>query len=123
MTRTILLVDDDMIFGATLGRQLSEAQYDVVTTRGSIAALRQLETDRPIDLLLADLKLPDGQPHGVALSKMARLRRPGLPVIFMSGFPGLVREARLDEPVFEKPFHVGVLLDVISLRIGSGARR
>ncbi len=114
---TILMVEDDPTFAEALDRGLRAARFDVVAVRDSFAALRLLESDRPVDMLLTDIKMPDGQPHGIALSLMARRQRPSLPVIFMSGYPDLVKDAGLDETVFAKPFNLGVLVDAIRQRL------
>lgn len=110
---TILLVEDDPAFAEALDRGLRAACFDVVTAADSLAALRLLESDAPLDVLLTDIKMPAGQPHGIALSLMARRQRPRLPVIFMSGYPDLIRDAGLDETVFAKPFHLAVLVEAI----------
>jgi CheY-like chemotaxis protein len=114
---TILMVEDDPTFAEALDRGLRAARFDVVRAPDSLAALRLLESDRPVDMLLTDIKMPEGQPHGIALSLMARRYRPALPVIFMSGYPELVRDAGLDEAVFAKPFNLAVLVDAIRQRL------
>ncbi len=119
---TILLVDDDAMFASALYHRLCEESFEVVTAVDAMEALRHLESDRRLDLLLTDIKMPHGQPHGIALSMMARMRRPKLAVIFMSGYPALIKEGRIDEPVFEKPFNVGVLVDAIRLQLGAFER-
>jgi hypothetical protein len=48
-------------------------------------ALVVLEGDIPVDLLVTDIYFP-GQIHGFALARMARLRRLGLKVLYVSGF-------------------------------------
>ncbi len=119
--RTILLVEDDANFAVALDAYLKEASFAVVHANDSLEALRHLESNHLIDLLVADIQMPDGQPHGIALSMMARLRRPKLPVIFMSGYPGLIKDGRLDEPVFEKPFKPKLLVEAIRARLGLDA--
>jgi CheY-like chemotaxis protein len=114
---TILMVEDDPAFADALDRGLRAARFDVVAVNDSLAALRLLESDRPVDMLLTDIKMPEGQPHGIALSLMARRQRPSLPVIFMSGYPDLIKDAGLDEPVFAKPFNLTVLVDAIRQRL------
>ena len=121
--RTILLVEDDPTFAYALDRRLREASFEVIHAANSLEALQHLESGHPLDLLLADIQMPEGQPHGVALSMMARLRWPRLPVIFMSGYPRLIREARIDEPVFEKPFDLGSLVEAIRSRLHIGSAR
>jgi CheY-like chemotaxis protein len=119
---TILLVEDDARFASALDRHLREERFEVVSTVDSLEALRLLESNRRVDLLLTDIKMPEGQPHGIALSMMARVRRPKLPVIFMSGYPGLIKEGRIAEPVFEKPFNLGVLVDAIRVQLAARPR-
>ncbi len=119
--RTILLVEDDEDFAVALDACLKEASFDVLHAVDSLAALQHLESPHLIDLLVADIRMPDGQPHGIALSMMARLRRPKLPVIFMSGYPGLIKEGRIDEPVFEKPFRPSLLVEAIRTRLSVDA--
>jgi len=115
--RTILVVEDDQMFAYALDRCLREADFEVIRAAGSLEALGHLESGHRLDLLLADLHMPAGQPHGIALSMMARIRRPRLPVIFMSGYPSLIKEGRIDEPVFEKPFSLGSLVEAIRARL------
>jgi CheY-like chemotaxis protein len=117
--RTILVVEDDQTFAYALDRRLREADFEVIRAAGSLEALGHLESGHRLDLLLADIHMPVGQPHGIALSMMARVRRPRLPVIFMSGYPGLIKEGRIDEPVFEKPFDLSSLVEAIRARLHS----
>lgn len=110
---TILMVEDDPAFAEALDRGLRAARFEVVVAANSLAALRLLETDQRVDMLLTDIKMPDGHPHGIALSLMARRQRPALPVIFMSGYPDLVRDAGIEDTVFTKPFNLAVLVEAI----------
>ena len=57
-------------------------------------ALEMLESDEPIDLLLTDIVMPD-RVNGMALTRMARMRRRDIRLIYLSGYdiPGLEREA------------------------------
>jgi hypothetical protein len=52
---------------------------------------------------------------------MARRQRPSLPVIFMSGYPDLIKDAGLDETVFAKPFNLAVLVEAIRQHLQSPA--
>lgn len=45
-------------------------------------ALRALEGAETVELLITRVQFPVGTPHGIALVRMARQRRPGLKVIF-----------------------------------------
>ena len=100
--RHILLVDDDKIFGAAVGKTLRNAGFQVTIAADFRVALEVLEDVPPLDLLLADIVMPAGV-NGLALSRMARLRRPNLKVVYMTGYsiPGIEREAL--GPILLKP--------------------
>jgi len=53
------------------------------------AALAILEGERAVDLLVTDVVLP--QVHGFFLARLAAVRRPGLPVLYISAVPDLPR--------------------------------
>ena len=82
MPSTILIVDDEKNILATLSRALEIEGYatdTAATARDALEALGQ----KPVDLVLLDVKLPDGDGLDV-LAEIAR-RQEGLPVIMMSG--------------------------------------
>jgi CheY-like chemotaxis protein len=49
-------------------------------------AIKVLEGDEGVHMLLADVQMPVGTPNGVTIARMARLRRHKLPIVFMTGF-------------------------------------
>jgi DNA-binding NtrC family response regulator len=115
MMRTPLIVEDDDAIRSSLAEGLEMAGYRVIAFPTSTEALRELKSDRPIDLAIIDIQMPPGHPHGFALARMARFHRPGLPLVLMSGHPDL---AEADEPpersrVFLKPVRVRELLEII----------
>jgi CheY-like chemotaxis protein len=108
----ILVVDDDPTFGEALCQVLSREGYGAVLATSFQAALGILEAEQPVDLLLVDIVMPDGI-NGLALSRMARLRRRDLKVVYMTGYsiPGIEREAL--GPILRKPVDNQVLLEEI----------
>ena len=98
----ILVVDDDEVFGDAVARALRAAGFEVFVAPDHRRALEDLESTRPIDLLITDVVMPE-RVNGVALSRMARMRRPGLNVILMTAYdiPGVEEEAI--GPVLRKP--------------------
>jgi CheY-like chemotaxis protein len=98
----ILLVDDDLAFGNAIARVLRTAGFEVFLAPDYRLALEDLESTRMIDLLITDIVMPD-RVNGVALSRMARMRRPAVKVIYMTAYdiPGLEDEAI--GPVLRKP--------------------
>ncbi|HME19780.1 MAG TPA: response regulator [Acetobacteraceae bacterium] len=109
----ILVVDDDPTLGEALCRVLNRQGYVTTAATGFRAALEILESERRIDLLLVDIVMPDGV-NGLALSRMARLRRRELKVLYMTGYsiPGIEREAL--GPILHKPVDDQVLFEEIT---------
>jgi DNA-binding NtrC family response regulator len=78
-----------------------------------MAALDQISV-REIDLLLTDIVMPPGKPHGLALARMARVHRPGFPVMFMTGYHDVVqKDSDFPGRVFQKPLDIDELLKAI----------
>jgi two-component system, cell cycle sensor histidine kinase and response regulator CckA len=104
-SETILVVEDEAPVLAVIERTLRQLGYDVVVATGSAAALELAETTTP-SLLLTDVRLPGLD--GPALAARIAERRPGLPVLFVSGYAsdtmiegGLINE---DAAFLAKPF-------------------
>lgn len=92
--RRILLVDDDEGFREATAGVLRSAGYEVCTAPDFRLALDILEGDEAIDLFLVDIVMPD-RVNGLALARMARMRRPTIKVMYISGYdiPGIEAEA------------------------------
>jgi len=84
--RILVVEDNDAIRQLALG-QLARLGYLALEADGGAAALAVLKSDAPIDLLFTDVVMPGGI-SGHALAEEARRLRPGLKVLFTSGFPG-----------------------------------
>ena len=103
-TQTILLVEDEPAVLEVAQEMLRESGFDVVTARDGQEALDILGRDTRIDLLLTDVVMPEL--NGFQLAHRARGLRPGLPIVYISGYAD---EARLEAeavhgPVLRKPF-------------------
>jgi CheY-like chemotaxis protein len=105
----ILVVEDDQACGKALCQVLNSRGYTAILATGFNAALEILEAEEPLDLLMVDIVMPDGV-NGLALSRMARLRRRNLKVMYLTGYniPGAEREAL--GPILRKPVDNEVLL-------------
>lgn len=109
----ILLVDDDEVFRDTSASVLRSAGYRVHAAPDYRLALEILERGDPVDLLVLDIVMPD-RVNGFALARMARLRRPHLKVIYISGFdiPRGTGEEALG-PIIRKPLdHDQLLIEI-----------
>ncbi|MGZ8345778.1 MAG: ATP-binding protein [Allosphingosinicella sp.] len=103
----ILVVEDQDELREFIVGSLSELGYQVTACATGPAAL-QLIAERPdLDLLLTDVVLPGGM-DGRQLSKRALRLRPGLKILFMTGYTpnAIVHDGRLDADValISKPF-------------------
>jgi two-component system, cell cycle sensor histidine kinase and response regulator CckA len=84
-TETILLVEDDPALRALAERILRSYGYTVlVASTGSRALSLVKERQEPLDMVATDVVMPEMS--GNALVEHLSLLRPGLPVLFMSGY-------------------------------------
>jgi PAS domain S-box-containing protein len=81
----ILVVDDNDGVLEEAVEQLTSLGYGVVSASNGAAALEVLERDPDIDLLFTDVVMP-GSIGGRALAEKAMQMRPGLKVLFASGY-------------------------------------
>jgi PAS domain S-box-containing protein len=106
VSRSILLVEDEAAVRATVRRQLETLGHKVVPAANAEAALENLRGSERPDVLLTDVVLGAGM-NGIDLADTARMARPDLPVIFMSGFTAVpeaqARIRALSAPLLAKP--------------------
>src|SRR5262245_14226952 len=108
----ILVVDDDLVVGEATARVLRSAGFEVSLAPDYRQALEDLESTRPIDVMITDIVMPD-RVNGIALSRMARMRRPDLKVIYLTAYdiPGVEDEAI--GSVLRKPVDDSCLLEEV----------
>ena len=80
---TILVVDHDEVLTYSIARQMRKAGYEVSRVNSTTTALAVLDSKR-IDLILADLVMHKGQPSGLALGRVARMKCPDIKLIYMT---------------------------------------
>ncbi len=92
-------------------RFLRDLNYQVIEAKDSASALRLLDADKTFDLLLTDVVLPGK--NGRELANEVEARRPGVKVIFMTGYSrnAIVHQGRLDRDteLISKPLIEGVM--------------
>jgi CheY-like chemotaxis protein len=113
-SQTILVADDEPTIRAYIARVLVTEGFRVVAAVDGQDALDQFRLlDGSIDLLLTDVRMP--RMDGLALARSLVDLRPGVPVLFISGYP-LDHELRLwnsGNCFLRKPFTRQVLLDAV----------
>jgi PAS domain S-box-containing protein len=94
--QTILLVEDNDSLRALTERILERHGYTVLSAATAAEALTFAATNPAIELLLTDVVMPDL--HGPALATEIQRERPGLPVVYMSGYAESILAARSAMP-------------------------
>jgi CheY-like chemotaxis protein len=111
-SETVLVVDDEPAVRALMCEVLTELGYRVLEADVGSAALNVLQSRETIDLLITDVGLPGGM-NGRQLADAARLLRPTLKVLFVTGYAenAALRQGTLAPGmhVLTKPFAIPVL--------------
>jgi two-component system cell cycle sensor histidine kinase/response regulator CckA len=120
--RTVLVVDDEHDILMLLKLILETHGYRALLARGAMEALQLLgQDDLELDLLLTDVVMPGMD--GMDLARTCRELRPGLPVLFMSGFVDaeVVRLKIWDDGVrfLRKPFTEETIVDQVCELLGA----
>jgi len=120
--QTILVVDDEATIRHLIDEVLDESGYTVIGAADGASALKVLQSGARIELLITDVGLPNGM-NGRQVADHARLLRPGLKVLFITGFAenAAVGNGHL-EPGMElltKPFTLDALTSKVEAMIKS----
>ena len=101
---SILIVEDDALVREYVVTQISRLGYDTLAANNAAEALAIINGPERIDLLFTDVIMPGGM-NGRQLAIEAEMRRPGLKVLFTSGYTenAIVHHGRLDAGVLLLP--------------------
>ncbi|MGK7862801.1 ATP-binding protein [Falsiroseomonas sp. E2-1-a4] len=106
-TESVLVVEDDDMVRAHVAGELTLLGYTVLSARDGREAMEILRGDALIDVLFTDVVMPGGM-SGPQLAVSALLLRPGLRVLYTSGYTenAVVHHGRLDPGVvlLSKPY-------------------
>ncbi|QAU46001.1 hybrid sensor histidine kinase/response regulator [Bradyrhizobium guangzhouense] len=104
---TILIAEDDPFVRSSVIQRVEALGYRVVAAVNGKEALQRLRADPRIDMLFTDIVMPGGM-SGWELAEQARRVRPGLPVLFTSGYAleTLVEQGRVQAHavILTKPY-------------------
>ncbi|NEW92517.1 hybrid sensor histidine kinase/response regulator [Rhodopseudomonas sp. BR0M22] len=118
---TVMVVDDEPTVRMLVADVLEDLGYSALEASDSVGGLKLLQSDARIDLLITDVGLPGGM-NGRQLADAARDIRPGLNVLFITGFAenALLNNGQLEPgmAVLTKPFAVDTLAARIRELIG-----
>ena len=111
--RTVLLVEDEAAVRLLVSEVLESAGYRVIEVSEGPPALDILRSVEPVDLLVTDVGLT-GPLNGRQVADAGRQCRPGLPVMFITGYAAsaAVGAGQLEQgmEVLSKPFAAAELL-------------
>jgi CheY-like chemotaxis protein len=108
----ILVVEDEDLLRELATEMLMHFGYDVVAAPDAASALRLIDGDPPPALLFTDVVMP-GELDGFALAREAKRRRPGLRVIYATGYARRADSEELLGPLLQKPYRAEQLHHVI----------
>ncbi|MBO1074199.1 response regulator [Roseomonas marmotae] len=97
----VLVVDDDASVRGITTTFLNELGHQTLEAADGASALALLEGDEAVDLLVTDFAMPGMS--GDDLAARARVRRPGLPVLLLTGYADPANRSS-PYPVLRKPF-------------------
>ena len=111
----VLLVDDDLRTARCMADLLREDGFAVEIARDGAAAVARLSRSPVPDALVTELTTAHAD--GVAVGRFARSQRPGLPVLFVTGYPNLFDPDALGvgppAQLFTKPVEYGDLKEAL----------
>ena len=119
----ILIVEDDTTFAVMLQTWLSKKKFSVASVSG-IAAAKKTLIESSVDLLLCDLRLPDGD--GIDLLEWVSNRNVNVPLIVMTSYaaiPSAVQAMKLGaRDYISKPVNPEDLLQKINEVFNAGVK-
>jgi CheY-like chemotaxis protein len=118
---TILVVEDEPVVRSLVVEVLNELGYETLEAGEASEALCITESEQRIDLLISDVGLPGM--NGRQLADIARQQRPGLKVLFATGYAESFAANDFlgpDMAVITKPFAIDVFATKVGEMLGNG---
>ena len=120
-SETILVVEDDALVRGFVTTQLTMLGYKTIAAANGPEALALVDQCAAFDLLFTDVIMPEGM-NGRQLAEEIAKRRPGVSVLFTSGYPqaAIVHQGRLDPGIalLNKPYRQADLARMIREALG-----
>ena len=113
----VLIVDDEEPIRQLERRILESGGYRVIEASRALEAFAQLQKDLQVDLVIADLQMPDL--GGEEMARRIRRARPDIKVLYVTGHIDEMMDERSTlwegEAFLDKPFTAKALLEAVSL--------
>ena len=118
--RTVLVVEDEIVVRNLVIEVLTDLGYRAIEAVSGTAGLNILLSDEVVDLVVSDVGLPEL--NGREMIECARERRPGLKVLFITGYAENATfgsgQSENEEQLITKPFPLEILAQRIREMIG-----
>ena len=114
MSGTVMVVDDEPMIRILVSAALSRSGYKVIVAESPTRAIAILDSLPELELLVTDVVMPEIS--GCELALLMRQQRPGLKVLFMSGYVAADKLPCLDQNTdfLGKPFVIQELTERVT---------
>jgi PAS domain S-box-containing protein len=111
---TIVLVEDDPRLLRVLSKRLRSLGYEIIEAENGVAAMAHLSSRPNVALIFTDMVMPGGM-TGYELAQAALAVRPGIKVLFTSGYaePAIARLGHKTGAWLKKPYTADELANKI----------
>ena len=99
---SVLLVDDEPAFRSLLAATLRMDDYHVIEACDGVQAVAAIEKVKRVDLVVTDIRMP--HVDGITLARTVRKAQPGVPVLFITGYPDDLGMPVPNSSMLSKPF-------------------
>ena len=100
---TVLVVEDEGLLCELMVGELQTLGFIVLKAQTAEQALELIESDRPVDVLFTDIRLP-GRLDGWDLAERFRAKNPSGPVIYATGYSGVPARRVSQSAFLSKPY-------------------
>ena len=115
----LIVVDDDDDVRGLIKELLLDRGYNVITAQNGAEGLDQIRHEPRLSLMITDIRMPGI--NGWELARRATEMRPGLKVLYITGYPGEKAPNNAPPgPLLRKPWRAGDFYGSIEQLIGSG---
>ncbi|MGK9066380.1 ATP-binding protein [Stutzerimonas chloritidismutans] len=121
---TILIVEDEPVVRGLVVEVLDDLGYQTLEAGDATEALPIIESPQRIDLLISDVGLPGM--NGRQLAEFARLQRPGLKILFATGYAESATSSEFldtDMALIAKPFAIDAFATKVGEMLGAQTGR
>lgn len=106
--KRVLLVEDEALLRLMAKEELSDLGFTVTASSDADDALAILGSGDEFDILVTDIRMP-GSIDGWELARRVKAMRPGMGIIYVSGYPGEIHDPLPGSHFVKKPYRLAEL--------------